>query len=169
MRHSAFALTAFVAMAGSPLTAEDSIDTRVSPKAMVEPAVIGKPTTLRVDIRTSEKELWAGSLTMGPQYGNAYFNHSKSEYVMSCAGERRAPNQATNVNSSLNFNISRSNWQQEPDKFNVNFTWTRPISRCEGHGTDNFGFNRIVEIPPKGSITIEAAGGVEVRISREKN
>lgn len=121
--------------------------------------------TVAIQIDSETGPLWSGSLTMGPQYGNAHFSQSTNEFASPCPGERSlgAP---VNSNNSLNFNISRANWAQEPDKFNITFNWTRSLPACEGQGTDTFGFNRIVEIEHGGSVTIEGAGGATVTVTR---
>ena len=166
MRRLACAAVVFVLASAVPALSQDAVEARTVVKPMNEALPGGPPTTMDVDVSAPGKQLWSGSLTLGPQYGNAYFSQSKNEYVPPCEGERREAHNRSNANTSLNFNISRANWQQEPDQFNVNFTWTRPLSPCDGQGTDNFGFTRTVDIAPGQSVTIRAAGDVSVRISR---
>ena len=129
-------------------------------------AVSGQAETLSVEIMTDEGPLWSGTLTVGPQYGNAYFSQSKNEFAQPCAGKPASANAASNSNSSLTLNLSRQNWQTNPDSFNVNFSWTRALSACEGQGSDTFGFNRVIDLAPGKSTTIEGANGAKVIISR---
>lgn len=166
MNRSVMLAALAAAFMASPAMAQDSREAMKLDRMASQPAPTMAPETVSVEIRADNRGLWSGTLTMGPQYGNASFSQSKSEFAPPCAGDRSGWDRPVNSNTSLNFNISRSNWQQEPDEFNVNFSWTRPLSSCEGQGTDNFGFNRRVDIEPGGTITIEGAGGIVARITR---
>lgn len=126
----------------------------------------GPTETLAVEISARDGLLWSGTLTIGPRYGNASFSQSKSEAVLPCEGKQLDPNNNTNVNSSFNLNFSRSNWQQTPHRFNVNFNRNMALPACEGQGTDSSGFNRVVEILPGSSTTIRGKNGVTVTVSR---
>ena len=152
--------------AALPANAQDSRAENTRLRTIAPPVPAMSPETVEIDIRAGGRELWSGTLTLGPQYGNASFNQSKNEFVQPCARKPSGSNHSSNSNTSLNFNMSRANWQQQPDQFNVNFSWTRPLPPCDGRGTDTFGFNRMVEIGPGGSVTIEGVGGVVARISR---
>ena len=126
----------------------------------------GEAETLSVEIVTSDGPLWSGTLTIGPQYGNAYFSQSKNEFAQPCEGKPSGSNAASNSNSSLTLNLSRQNWQTNPDSFNVNFSWTRALRACEGQGSDTYGFNRLIELHRGASTTIEGANGAKVIVSR---
>lgn len=120
-----------------------------------------------VEIRAGSYVLWSGTLRMGPQYGNASFSQSKSEFAEPCPGEPTSNGSRSMSNHQVSFNISRRNWQQEPDKFNVNVNWTQPLSACEGEGSNSLGFQRVIEVKRGGSATIEGAGSLRVTISRQ--
>lgn len=157
-----FALAASLAMtlgAGSAL-AED--------RAIAFPATVSATAaeTVSIDIRTGDGPLWSGTLTLGPQYGNAYFSQSKNEFALPCKGKPMNHSGGANSNSSLSFNISRANWQQEPDQFNVTLNWTKALEQCEGQGNDTYGFTRMIEIARGSSVVIEGANGAVVTIAR---
>lgn len=147
-----------------------SVATSTLAEDRVQASHIAGPTqseTLHVDIRTPDGPLWSGTLTLGPQYGNAYFSQSKNEFALPCDNELTDMTGMSNTNSSLSFNISRNNWQQEPNKFNITFNWTKALRACEGQGNDTFGFNRVVDLAPGHSVTIEGANGARVVVSRK--
>ena len=157
-----FALAASLAVtlsAGSAL-AED--------RAIAFPATVSAAAAeaVSIDIRTGDGPLWSGTLTLGPQYGNAYFSQSKNEFALPCKGKPVDYGGGANSNSSLSFNISRANWQQEPDKFNVTLNWTKALDPCEGQGNDTYGFTRMIEIERGHSVVIEGANGAVVTITR---
>jgi hypothetical protein len=127
---------------------------------------IGNIETLSVEITGQRGVIWNGTLTIGPRYGSASFSQSKSEAIAPCEGKAVDENRNTNVSSSFNLNLSRSNWQQAPNSFNVNFNQNLALPACEGQGTDSSGFNRMVEIAPGSSKTIRGKNGVEVTVSR---
>ena len=126
----------------------------------------GPAETLSVQIVTADGPLWSGTLTIGPQYGNAYFSQSKNEFAQPCEAEAAPANSSSNSNSSLTLNLSRQNWQNSPDSFNVNFSWTRALRACEGQGSDTFGFSRVIKLDRGTSATINGANGSKVTISR---
>ena len=156
------AFTAFAA--ALPLAASTSASDRVTTVPSMEAG--GQVETLTVEVNGQGGAVWRGTLTIGPRYGSASFSQSKSEAVAPCEGEAYDPNTRSNVNSSFNLNVSRSNWQQSPSSFNVNFNQNLALPACEGQGTDNSGFNRMVEIAPGTSKTIRGKNGVAVTISR---
>ena len=129
-------------------------------------AASGQAETLSVTIVTADGPLWSGTLTIGPQYGNAYFSQSKNEFAQPCKGKNAASDTPSNSNSSLTLNLSRQNWQTNPDSFNVNFSWTRALRACEGQGSDTFGFNRVIKLDRGSSVTIDGANGSKVTITR---
>ena len=159
---SKFALipTVIIALGSAGALAED--------RAMVvaHAGATASPETVAVEIRTRDGVLWSGSLTMGPEYGNAYYSQSKNEFAEPCAGARIDPSNRSNTNNSLNFNISRANWQQEPDKFNITFNWTKALGACEGQGTNTYGFNRVIEIERGETTVIEGPGNARVSVTR---
>ena len=153
------ALAAALPMAASA-TASDRVSTMPNAEAG------GNVETLAVEITGESGMVWQGTLTIGPRYGSASYSQSKSEAVAPCEGEAFDPNRRTNVNSSFNLNLSRTNWQQDQNSFNVNFNQTLALPACEGQGTDSSGFNRMVEILPGSTQTIRGNNGVTVMISR---
>ena len=126
----------------------------------------GNAETLAIEITADEGLVWSGTLTVGPRYGNASFSQSKNESAPPCEGAPVDPNRNTTMSSSFNFNLSRTNWQQSPDSFSVNFNRNVAIPVCEGQGSDSSGFNRMVEIRPGSSATLRGKSGVIVTISR---
>ncbi|WFL76737.1 hypothetical protein P7228_12110 [Altererythrobacter arenosus] len=161
------AILAALALVAGPALAQDQdvIETR----AVLAPSQTGgEVETVSVEIRASADILWSGTLTLGPQYGNAYYSQSKNEFTEPCASKPGSTADATNSSTSLNLNISRANWSQEPDKFNISFSWTRALDACEGQGNDTFGFNRVVEIPRGRKVTISGPGDAEVTVTRAR-
>lgn len=126
----------------------------------------GSAETLTIEVTAEEGPVWSGTLTVGPRYGNASFSQSKNESAPPCEGAPVDPNRNTTMSSSFNLSLSRTNWQQTPDSFAVNFNRNMAIPVCEGQGSDSSGFNRVVEILPGSSATIRGNSGVIVTISR---
>jgi hypothetical protein len=126
----------------------------------------GDVETLTLEVIADGSLVWDGTLTIGPRYGSASFSQSKSETVAPCGGAPLDPNRNMNVNSSFNLSLSRTNWQQTPDRFTVNFNRSVALPACEGQGNDSSGFNRMVEIRPGSSMTIRGNNNVVVTISR---
>jgi len=130
------------------------------------PGIAGNVETIAVEIRAEDGVILSGTLTLGPRYDSASFSQSKSETIAPCDGAPIDPNRSTNVNSSLNLSLSRTSWQQTPDRFTINFNRSVALPACEGQGSNNSGFNRMVDIVPGGSSTIQDNSGAAVTISR---
>lgn len=137
---------------------------RVSPASEME--FDGEVETLTVQVNAEEGIVWSGTLNVGPRYGSASFSQSKSETVAPCEGKPVDPNRNSNVNSSFNLSLSRTNSQQSPHNFSVSFNRNVALPACEGQGSDSSGFNRVVEILPGTSKTIRGNNGVLVTVSR---
>ena len=112
--------------------------------------------------------LWSGTLKVGRSYGSASYSQSRNEADEPCAGAARQTNPNSMTSSSLNFSISRYNWQQEPDAFSINLNWSRPIPVCQGQGNDSYGINRNVTLAQGQSVTIEGTGGLSIRLTRAR-
>lgn len=124
--------------------------------------------TVGVVVHSGMDELWSGTLRLGPQYGNANFSMSKNEYAKPCPGETSGKSRNSSSSTRLSVSLNRYNWQQERDKFSVNVNWSQPIPACQGSGNNSLGFNRVVEVPQGGSVTVEGIGGLKVRLTRER-
>ena len=122
--------------------------------------------TLSIEVMSQDGPLWSGTLTIGPEYGSANFSQSKNEYARPCPGSEPVSSRRSNSNSSFNMGISRSNWQQTPNSFNISFNRTRALKGCEGQGSDTSGLNRTVDIARGGSVTIETVTGEVITVTR---
>jgi|GEM_PF-2852981 len=122
--------------------------------------------TISIEILSGEGSLWTGNLRIGGKYGNASFSQSTSEYAAPCPGKPFAENASKTVNYQIRLNLSRRNWQQTPNSFNVNVNWVRPLSPCEGEGTNTLGFTRVVDIPRGKTVRLQGTGGLVVRLTR---
>ena len=164
---AASALAALVVLGASGASAQTDRD-QIASAVMPSPTLAdGLPIeTMAVEIRVGDSKLWSGTLRIGPKYGNASFSQSRNEAAESCPSDKSSPGKTTFSNQSLNFNISRRSWQQEPDKFNVNVNWTQPIPACEGEGTDTLGLYRVVDIPRGSTVSVTGGGGVTVKLTR---
>ena len=143
-------------------------EARADAREVFSPAGVAATSTetLSIVIQAKEGPLWSGTLTIGPQYGNASFSQSKNEYAEPCPDGSETASNRSNTNSSFNLSVSRSNWQQDPNSFNVSFNRTQALRACEGQGSNMSGFSRIVRIEAGGSATIETDTGVKVTLSR---
>jgi hypothetical protein len=119
-----------------------------------------------ISINAGPEEIWSGTLRIGGPSGSANFSLSKNEFARPCPDDPDAASRQTMSSLRVNFNMSRRNWNQEPDKFNVNVNWTRPLSACQGEGSDRFGFNRVVDLPQGQMVSVEGAGGLVLRLTR---
>jgi hypothetical protein len=124
--------------------------------------------TIAIAVQDGRDSLWAGTLRLGGPYGNASFSQSRNEFAAPCAGGVRPGSGQAMASQQLNFNISRYNPQQEPDRFSINLNWSKPLIACQGEGNDSFGFNRVIAIPRGQSVTVEGSGGLSVRVSRPR-
>ncbi|HSG35624.1 MAG TPA: hypothetical protein VLA37_13910 [Sphingomonadaceae bacterium] len=146
--------------------AQDRAETSVALAPLTAADGTGGVETVSVEIRAGADVLWSGTLRLGPQYGSASFSQSKNEFIGPCDGEPLMANRSYSSNHQINFNISRRNWQQEPDAYSINVTWTQPLAACEGEGSDTLGFNRQFTIPRGGSISVKGAGDLVVTVGR---
>ncbi len=153
---------AAIALAGAASTvqAQDRVTT------VVTPAPSAGTETFTVTIASVDGPLWSGTLTIGPEYGNANFSQSKNEFSPPCPDGRDVASNRSNTSSSFNLSIARHNWQRQPDSFNISFNRSRALRACEGQGNDMSGLNRIVDIEKGSSITLETVTGESITISR---
>jgi hypothetical protein len=159
----------FVAALTGAAQAEQATDRaeRVAKPAIQAPAV--RPSErISVTVLDGRDIVWSGTLRIGGNYGNASFSQSKSEAAEPCAGEARSDGNQRSSNESLSFNISRYNWQQEPDRFNISLNWTVPVAACQDEGNDSFGFNRVVTMPPGQTVTVAGSGRLTLRLTRQQ-
>lgn len=129
----------------------------------------GQPSeSISVSILDGRGMVWSGSLRIGGQYGSASFSQSKSEAADPCPGEVWSDANARSSSENLNFSISRYNWQQEPDRFNISLNWSVPVPACQGEGNDSFGFNRVVILPAGQTVTVSGNGSMQVKLTRRQ-
>ncbi len=147
------------------VSAKDGMRTVAAAPAM--PGQAGSEPVSIVIVQGGET-LWSGALKVGGSYGSASYSQSRNEADEPCAGAARQSNPNPMTSSSLNFSISRYNWQQEPDAFSISLNWSRPIPVCQGQGNDSYGINRNVTLAQGRSVTIEGTGGVSIRLTRGK-
>ncbi len=124
--------------------------------------------SIAVSVLDGRGMVWSGTLRIGGTYGNASFSQSKSESSEPCPDEARPEGSQRSSNESMNFSISRYNWQQEPDRFNISLNWTVPVAVCQGEGNDNFGFNRVVTLPPGQTVTVTGSGAMTMKLTRQR-
>jgi hypothetical protein len=158
----------FVAALTGAAQAEQSTDRaeRAAKPAIQAPAA-GPSEKISVSVVDGRDIVWSGALRISGIYGNANFSQSKSEAAVPCPGEARSDSNQRSSNESLNFSISRYNWQQEPDRFNISLNWTVPVTACSDEGNDSFGFNRVVTVPQGQSVTVAGSGRLTVRLTRQ--
>lgn len=130
------------------------------------PALPTDAATIDVELRFGDATIWKGSLRLGAPHGNASYNPSKNEFAGYCGDERTTRN--VNSNENLRLYVHRRYSPQEPDQFSVNVNWTRPVPACQGGGTDTFGLERPVILPPGGSATLSGSGDLVVRLVRRR-
>ena len=151
------------AVQASPVgTEQDRAAAKV--QGMVQPGT-GLDEGVDIEVRSGGAVLWAGSLRLGSPYGSASFSQSKNEFAPPCPGQLINPNRSMN-SESLNVSVSRNATPQDPDRFNVSVNWTRPLSPCQGEGSDSFGANRVVSVPRGRTETLAAGDGVVLRLTR---
>jgi hypothetical protein len=160
---------AFLALGATGAAAQqsDRVETAI---ATVAPAAPGKnwgSETIAIEIRADGAPLWTGSLRLGGQYGNASFNQSTNEYSEPCKTKDSSASNGYSSSRQINFSISRRNPQQDRDQFYIYVNWTRPLTGCEGEGSNTYGFNRVLELPPGKTVTIEGTGGMVVKLTRQ--
>jgi len=160
------ALTAALcAMPGAGL-ATDIAEARTIAMPSQYPAASFAPEDVGVAISAGPEEIWAGTLRIGGPSGNANFNFSKNEFALPCPGDPEAGSRNQMSRLRVNFSMSRRNWQQQPDSFNVNVNWTKPLPACQGEGSDTLGFNRVVDLPRGETVSVEGSGGLVLRLTR---
>jgi hypothetical protein len=137
-------------------------------KLAVQPPAARPSERIAVSVLDGRDVVWSGTLRISGVYGNASFSQSKSEAAEPCPGEARTDSNQRSSSESLNFNISRYNWQQEPDRFNISLNWTVPVAACQDEGSDSFGFNRAVTVPQGQTVTVAGSGRLTVRLTRQQ-
>ena len=154
------------AAAASSVTATDRVMAREAVSSALLANEAGAPETITIEILAAQDPLWSGRLRIGGKYGNASFSQSISEFAAPCPGEPFDPNASQTTNYQLRLNIGRRNWQQTPNSFNVNVNWVRPLTPCQGEGTNTIGFTRVVDMPRGKTVRIQGTGGLVVRLTR---
>jgi hypothetical protein len=150
---------------GGAVQAEQVADRAAKP---ANQAPAARPSeTISILVLDGRNIVWSGTLRIGGTYGNASFSQSKSESAEPCPGEARSDGNYRSTNESMNFSIGRYNWQQEPDRFNISLNWTVPMNGCQGEGNDNFGFNRVVTLPPGQTVTVAGSGSMTMKLTRQ--
>lgn len=168
MKHQIFALVLAAGLTG-PALAEQVRDKAVIERSMPAALLNAQGSEpIAIVISDGGATVWTGTLKMGRTYGSASFSQSRNEAEDPCPGE--AKNNSTNPtsSSSLNFSISRYNWQQEPDAFSISLNWSRPIPVCQGQGNNSYGINRNITLAQGQTVTIEGTGGVSIRLTRAR-
>jgi hypothetical protein len=157
-----------IALAGAAQAqqATDRAERAAKPTIQAPPARASE--TISVSVLDGRNIVWSGTLRISGAYGNANFSQSKSEAAAPCPSEARADANQRSSNESLSFSLSRYNWQQEPDRFNISLNWTVPVAACQDEGSDTFGFNRVVTIPPGQTVSIMGSGNMSVRLTRQQ-
>jgi hypothetical protein len=157
-----------VAFAGAA-QAEQTADRAESSAKRAVQAPAGQPSeTVAVSVLDGRGIVWSGTLRIGGNYGSASFSQSKSEAADPCPGDARPESSSRSSSENMNFSISRYNWQQEPDRFNISLNWGVPVAACEGEGNDSFGFNRVVTLPPGQTVTVAGSGTMQVKLTRRQ-
>lgn len=123
--------------------------------------------TMAIVVQAGARELWSGTLRIGRRYGNASASMSKNEAAEPCPGDAPDDSNRSMMSFRLNVSISRHNWQQEPNKFNVNVNWVEPLPACQGEGTNTLGINRVVEVLPGKTVSVEGVEGLVVKVMRQ--
>lgn len=169
MKRGMLALMSAFGLAG-PVLAEQSSARDAGRTMSSVPAMPGQAglEPVSIVIVQAGETLWSGTLKVGRSYGSASYSQSRNEADEPCAGPVKPNNPYPMTSSSLNFSISRYNWQQEPDGFSINLNWSRPISACQGQGNDSYGINRNVTLAQGQTVTIEGTGGVSIRLTRPR-
>ena len=122
--------------------------------------------TMAIVVQAGTRELWSGTLRIGPRYGNASASMSKNEAAEPCPGDAPDDSDRSMMSFRLNVSVGRYNWQQEPNKFNVNVNWVEPLPACHGEGSNTLGINRVVEILPGKTVSAEGVEGLLVKVTR---
>ncbi len=154
---------AVAGMVASPALAESNL-ARPAPVLDFQPSE-KQPVTIDVELMAGSSRLWSGSLRLGAPHGNASYSQSKNEYAEPCARDPYSGN--TSSNQNLRLYINRTYSQQEPDQFTVNVNWVRPVSECEGGGTNTLGLQRRLSLDPGRTVTVSGEGGLTVKLTRQ--
>lgn len=158
----------FAALCAAPGAglATDIAEARTIAMPSQYPAASFAAEDIGVAISAGPEEIWSGTLRIGGPSANANFSFSKNEYAPPCPSDPEAGTRNQMSSPRVNFSMSRRNWQQNPDEFNVNVNWTKPLPACQGEGSDTLGFNRVVEMPRGRTVRVEGSGGLVLRLTR---
>lgn len=166
-RNLIWAAPLLVALIPGPGAAQDRLARTDAVLAAQEVANYeGTVETIAIEIRQGSETIWTGTLRVGPQYGNANFSQSISEFAAPCPHEPLSRTSSNSNYDRINFSISRNNWMQEPDSFNINVNRMTPLPACEGEGTNTIGFSRVIDLPKSRPVTVSGEGGLTVRLTR---
>jgi hypothetical protein len=157
----------FVAALTGAAQAEQAADrAERAAKSANQPLPVRPSERIAVSILDGRDVVWSGTLRISAVYGSASFSQSKNEAAEPCPGEARSDSNQRSSSESMNFSISRYNWQQEPDRFNISLNWTVPVAACQDEGNDSFGFNRTVTVPQGQTVTVAGSGRLSLRVTR---